>query len=162
MKLSSYSLSSLTKFILGTVCSLLAIYLYLINVSIVACVIIFVIGFALEIMAIFSFYQLIKTLKNIAKYFWVINTTFFQYTTGHHHQHQPNHFSLFPGIDSKDPIAMTMTMRKIMKMKMMRTMIDYLSAFFCDRNTFLTAISYYYLQNFFDTWMILWNNIEVT
>jgi hypothetical protein len=67
MKLSSYSLSSLTKFILGTVCSLLAIYLYLINVSIVACVIIFGIGFALEIMAIFSFYQLIKNLKNKIK-----------------------------------------------------------------------------------------------
>ena len=67
MKLSSISLSPITKFILGTVCSLLAIYLYLINVSIVACVIIFGIGFALQIMAIFSFYQLIKTLKNKIK-----------------------------------------------------------------------------------------------
>ena len=67
MNISSYSLSPLTKFIIGTVCSLLAIYLYLINVSIVACVIIFGIGFTLEIMAIFSFYQLIKTLKNKIK-----------------------------------------------------------------------------------------------
>lgn len=67
MNISSYSLSPITKFILGTVCSLLAIYLYLINVSIVACVIIFGIGFALEIMAIFSFYQLIKNLKNKIK-----------------------------------------------------------------------------------------------
>jgi hypothetical protein len=67
MKLSSYSLSPITKFILGTVCSLLAIYLYLTNVAIVACVIIFGIGFALQIMAIFSFYQLIKTLKNKIK-----------------------------------------------------------------------------------------------
>ena len=45
-----------------------------------------------------------------------------------HHQ-DPNHFSLLPGIDSEDPNAMTMTMRNVMKMKMMRT-IDYLSAFF--------------------------------
>lgn len=67
MNISSYSLSPLTKFILGTVCSLLAIYLYLINISIVECVIIFGIGFALEIMAIFSFYQLIKNLKNKIK-----------------------------------------------------------------------------------------------
>ena len=67
MKLSSYSLSSLTKFILGTVCSLLAIYLYLTNISIVACGIIFGIGFGLQIMAIFSFYQLIKNLKNKIK-----------------------------------------------------------------------------------------------
>jgi len=67
MNISSYSLSPLTKFILGTVCSLLAIYLYLTNVSIVACVIIFGIGFVLQIMAIFSFYQLIKTLKNKIK-----------------------------------------------------------------------------------------------
>jgi len=44
------------------------------------------------------------------------------------HQHPNNHFSLLPGIDSEDPNAMTMTMRKVMKMKMMRT-IDYLSAF---------------------------------
>ena len=67
MKLSSYSLSSLTKFILGTVCSLFSIYLYLTNVSIVACGIIFGIGFVLQIMAIFSFYQFIKNLKNKIK-----------------------------------------------------------------------------------------------
>ena len=67
MKLSSISLSPITKFILGTGCSLFAIYLYLTNISIVACGIIFGIGFALEIMAIFSFYQLIKNLKNKIK-----------------------------------------------------------------------------------------------
>jgi hypothetical protein len=67
MKLSSISLSPITKFILGTVSSLFAIYLYLINVSIVACGIIFGIGFGLQIMAIFSFYQLIKNFKNKIK-----------------------------------------------------------------------------------------------
>lgn len=67
MKLSSISLSPITKFILGTVCSLFAIYLYLTNISIVACGIIFGIGFGLQIMAIFSFYQLIKNLKNRIK-----------------------------------------------------------------------------------------------
>ena len=67
MKLSSISLSPITKFILGTGCSLFAIYLYLTNVSIIACGIIFGIGFGLQIMAIFSFYQLIKNLKNKIK-----------------------------------------------------------------------------------------------
>ena len=67
MKLSSISRSPIAKFILGTLCSLFSIYLYLTNVSIVACGIIFGIGFVLQIMAIFSFYQLIKTLKNKIK-----------------------------------------------------------------------------------------------
>lgn len=67
MKLSSISLSPITKFILGTVCSLFAIYFYLTNISIVACGIIFGIGFGLQIMAIFGFYQLIKNLKNNIK-----------------------------------------------------------------------------------------------
>ena len=36
---------------------------------------------------------------------------FQRYHLDHHHQ-QPNHFSLLPGIDSKDPNEMTMTINE--------------------------------------------------
>jgi len=64
MNISSYSLSPLTKFVIGTILSLIAVYLYILKTSVLLSVFLFGFGFLLQLLAIFNFYQFFISIKN--------------------------------------------------------------------------------------------------
>jgi hypothetical protein len=63
MKFSNFSVSPVTKFVIGTICSLIAVYLYLLKTSILLSGILFGFGFALQLISIINFYHYFKSLK---------------------------------------------------------------------------------------------------
>jgi hypothetical protein len=64
MNISSYSLSPLTKFVIGTILSLIAVYLYILKTSVLLSGFLFGFGFLLQLLAIFNFYQFFISIKN--------------------------------------------------------------------------------------------------
>lgn len=67
MNISSYSLSPLSKFVIGMVLSLIAVYLYILKTYILLSGFLFGFGFLLELLAIFKFYQSFNSIKNKIK-----------------------------------------------------------------------------------------------
>ena len=67
MNISSYSLSPLTKFVIGTVLSLIAVYFYILKTSVLLSGFLFGFGFLLQLLAIFKFYQSFNSIKNKIK-----------------------------------------------------------------------------------------------
>jgi hypothetical protein len=67
MNISSYSSTPLTKFVIGTIFSLIAVYLYILNTSILLSGFLFGVGFFLQILAIIKFYQFFNSVKNKIK-----------------------------------------------------------------------------------------------
>lgn len=67
MNISSYSPTPLTKFVIGTIFSLIAVYLYILNTSILLSGFLFGVGFFLQILAIIKFYQFFNSDKNKIK-----------------------------------------------------------------------------------------------